>query len=128
MDFHGKFGWNELMTPDVEKAKTFYADMLGWTYTPMPLPEGDSYWVAYNKDQPNGGIMDMKGRCPPGTPAFWFSYIMVESVDKSLKQVVAGGGKIIRPAWDVPEVGRIAVCEDATGAGFALMTPVMPAS
>jgi predicted enzyme related to lactoylglutathione lyase len=26
---HGTFYWNELMTRDAEKAKTFYADTLG---------------------------------------------------------------------------------------------------
>ena len=27
---HGNFYWNELMTRDVEKAKKFYGDTIGW--------------------------------------------------------------------------------------------------
>ena len=45
MTSHGHFHWNELMTHDVEKAKKFYADTLGWSYEGMPMPEG-TYWVA----------------------------------------------------------------------------------
>ena len=26
----GRIGWHELLTPDVEAAKAFYARMLGW--------------------------------------------------------------------------------------------------
>ena len=29
---HGTFYWNELMTRDVEGAKKFYADTIGWSY------------------------------------------------------------------------------------------------
>ncbi len=36
---HGQFYWNELITPDVEKAKTFYAKILGWTFETMPMPK-----------------------------------------------------------------------------------------
>ena len=35
---HGKFCWNELMTRDIERAKKFYADTIGWTFTSMPSP------------------------------------------------------------------------------------------
>ncbi len=33
---HGKFYWNELMTRDVEKAKKFYAEAMGWSFEAMP--------------------------------------------------------------------------------------------
>jgi predicted enzyme related to lactoylglutathione lyase len=33
------------MTRDVERAKKFYADTLGWTFDGMPMP-GGTYWVA----------------------------------------------------------------------------------
>ena len=37
---HGTFAWNELRTNDVEGAKTFYGETIGWTFEEMPLPEG----------------------------------------------------------------------------------------
>ena len=40
MTEHGHFHWNELTTRDIERAKKFYADTLGWTFESMPMPEG----------------------------------------------------------------------------------------
>ena len=42
---HGKFYWNELMTHDIEAAKKFYGETIGWTFESMPHPAG-TYWVA----------------------------------------------------------------------------------
>ena len=52
---HGHFYWNELMTRDVERAKKFYADAIGWTFEAMPMPDG-TYWVAKMGDEPVGGL------------------------------------------------------------------------
>ena len=32
MASHGHFHWNELLTRDVERAKRFYSDTIGWTF------------------------------------------------------------------------------------------------
>lgn len=37
---HGTFYWNELMTRDVERAKRFYGDTIGWRFDPMQMPDG----------------------------------------------------------------------------------------
>ena len=34
---HGSFHWNELMTRDIEKAKKFYGDVIGWTFNGMAM-------------------------------------------------------------------------------------------
>jgi uncharacterized protein len=60
MTAHGRFHWNELMTRDVERAKKFYADTLGWTYEAMQTPDGDTYWVASADGQPVAGIFDLR--------------------------------------------------------------------
>ena len=39
MAAHGHFHWNELLTPDVERAKQFYADTIGWQFEPMPMED-----------------------------------------------------------------------------------------
>ena len=54
---HGTFYWNELMTRDVEGAKKFYADTLGWSYDAMPMPGvGGTYWLATMEGEPAGTI------------------------------------------------------------------------
>src|SRR5215831_12587936 len=43
---HGNFHWNELRTRDVERAKRFYKETVGWTFEAMQTPDGQPYWVA----------------------------------------------------------------------------------
>ena len=120
---HGTFCWNELMTTDVEKAKAFYAGVLGWTFEGMPMDQG-TYWIAKSGDEAMGGIMDMRGVMPPGVPPHWFAYIEVTNVDASVKSVKDGGGQVIRDPFDVPGVGRIAIVADPIGAPVGLISSV----
>ena len=45
MASHGHFHWNELLTRDVERAKKFYQDTIGWSFSAMPMENG-TYWLA----------------------------------------------------------------------------------
>ena len=121
---HGSFIWNELMSPDVEKAKAFFAETLGWSYDSMPMGEGSTYWIAKMGDKPVGGIMSLAD-LPPGAPAAWFPYIEVDDVDRRVEALARNGGALARPLFDVPGVGRIAIVQDATGAMVGWMTPKM---
>ena len=122
MTGHGTFHWNELMTGDVEKAKTFFSQTIGWSFNEMPMPEG-TYWVAMLGDKPVGGIMSMQGIVPEGTPPHWISYLAVDDIDVRLAKVVPAGGEIKREPFDVPSVGRIAIVQDASGAVMGWITP-----
>ena len=122
MSGHGTFYWNELMTGDVEAAKAFYTNVVGWQFDGMPMPEG-MYWVAKVGDQPVGGIMDMTGMVPDGTPPHWMSYLAVDDVDARAAQAKAAGAEILREGFDVPGVGRIVILKDATGAAMGWITP-----
>ena len=123
MDRHGTFFWSELNTGDVEKAKTFFSDTIGWTYSAMQSAQGD-YWVASIGGVPQAGIVPLDMFAPPAAPPHWFSYLAVDDVDKRLEARVVAGGTIIRPPFDVPDVGRIAIIQDPTGAVMGWMTPI----
>jgi predicted enzyme related to lactoylglutathione lyase len=120
---HGNFYWNELMTRDVEAAKKFYGSTLGWIYESMQIPNG-TYWVAKQGDTPVAGIFEMKGPDFEGVPQCWFAYIAVDDVDKRVKKLIAAGGKVLRDAIDVENVGRIAILQDNSGARLGFMTPI----
>jgi len=120
---HGAFYWNELMTHDVEQAKAFFTETVGWSFDGMPMPEGFTYWVAKQDDKPVGGIMGMVPDVPAGTPSHWICYLNVDDIDARLARVTAAGGQICRPAFDVPGVGRIAIVADPTGAVMGWITP-----
>ncbi len=119
---HGMFHWNELMTRDVDGAKGFYAETLGWSFDAFPMENG-TYWVAVSDGKPVGGIMDLEGIAPPETPPHWFSYIQVDDIDARVAKVATAGGQVLREPFDVPQVGRIAIILDKSGAPVGWITP-----
>jgi uncharacterized protein len=120
---HGQFHWNELMTRNVEKAKKFYAETLGWTYDAMPMAGGGTYTIAMADGTPVAGIFDIGGPDYQDVPETWMPYIAVDDVDDRAKKAVKAGGKVMKPAFDVPGVGRIVILEEPGGAGIGWMTP-----
>jgi predicted enzyme related to lactoylglutathione lyase len=120
---HGNFYWNELMTRDVARAKKFYADTMGWSYDAMPSGGGSTYWLAKSGDEIVGGLFDISGPDFKDVPESWMSYIAVDNVDERVKKATAAGAKVMKPAFDVPNVGRIAVLLEPGGAAIGWMTP-----
>ena len=121
---HGTFYWNELMTRDVERAKKFYADTIGWSFDGMPMPDGGgTYWIAKMGDQPVAGIFDISAPEFGPVPESWMAYIAVDDVDARVKKALAAGAKQMKPTFNVPGVGRIAILMEPGGAGIGWMTP-----
>lgn len=120
---HGAFYWNELMTRDVEAVKSFYGGTIGWSFEGMPMPEG-TYWVAKMNGAPVGGIFPMSGPAFEGVPEHWMAYLAVDDVDARVKSATAAGATLVRPSFDVPNVGRIAILKQPGGAVIGWMTPV----
>ena len=117
----GMISWHELMTGDVEGAKKFYAELLGWGFEEFPMEEGGSYWMAKVGEEEVGGIMGT----PPdaaGVPPHWGLYITVDDVDATVKKAEKIGAKVLVPPMDIPKVGRFAVLQDPQGAAFAIIT------
>ena len=123
MSEHGQFHWNELMTHDVEKAKKFYAETMGWTYDTMPIPEGGTYTLAMSGGIPVAGILDINGPDYDGTPESWMPYIAVDNVDERVKMATKAGAKVVTPAFEIPGVGRIVILQEPGGASGGWMTP-----
>lgn len=116
---HGKFVWFELFTADIERAKVFYTELLGWKVEPMEMGPEMTYDLIKHGDSGIGGFMK-----PPqeGGPSHWMSYLSVANVDAKAKDVVAAGGKQLGDAFDVPGVGRIAPVSDPQGGAFCLFS------
>jgi predicted enzyme related to lactoylglutathione lyase len=123
MSEHGQFHWNELMTHDVEKAKKFYAETMGWTYDAMSIPEGGIYTLAMSGGIPVAGILDINGPDYDGTPESWMPYIAVDNVDERVRMATRAGATVIKPAFEIPGVGRIVILQEPGGASVGWMTP-----
>ena len=119
---HGAFYWNELLTGDVEKCKAFFGEVCGWTYDDVPMPNF-TYTVARSGDKMAAGIMDKANTGAPDMPNHWMAYIAVDDVDAAAAKVAGAGGTVLQDCFDVPNVGRIAIVQDPSGAVIGLMTP-----
>jgi uncharacterized protein len=117
----GAFCWNELVTPDVAKAKAFYGEVFGWSYKDVPMPGSGNYTLVQSEGKEIGGMFPK----PPGQPgpAAWVGYVSVKDVDASAAQVKKLGGNLWVEPMDIPNIGRFSVCADPAGATFALYKP-----
>ena len=123
MTAHGNFHWNELVTRDVEKAKKFYGDVVGSKFDGMPMPDG-TYWVAKVGDKPVAGLFPIAGPQWQGVPEHWLPYLAVDDVDARVREATAADAKLMRPIFDIPGIGRIAILTEPGGAGIGWITPV----
>lgn len=126
MQTHGAFSWMQLAAGDVEAAKKFYGETLGWDISAMDMP-GGPYTAIKLGDQPIGGIVPAKGGSGNGGAGRWTAYVTVDDVDARLARAKAGGAKVVAEPFDAPGVGRLATIEDPFGAHIALVTYAPPA-
>lgn len=124
---HGEFHWCELRTRDAERAKKFYSETIGWTFESMPTPDGETYWVASNNGKPVAGLFPLSSPRFDGVPESWMVFLSVDDVDARVAKALAAGAKLAMPIFDVPDVGRIAMLHEPSGAGVGWMTPVKQA-
>jgi predicted enzyme related to lactoylglutathione lyase len=125
----GDFIWYELMTPDAEGAKAFYDSVVGWMISD-PEPAYNGYRMIGRSDGKfAGGVLPLTQEMQQhGARPTWLGYICVSDVDASVASIEQGGGKALMPAFDIPNVGRVAMVSDPQGAPFYIMKPIPPSN
>ncbi|HEV8590473.1 MAG TPA: VOC family protein [Pyrinomonadaceae bacterium] len=126
---HGQFCWTEIASTDLKKATSFYSNVFGWNVDPSTSGAGGFAYLEFSSSggaNPDGAIYEMNpdwfGGNPP--PAHIAVYVSVDDVDASAEKAVSIGGTILRPPSDIPNVGRMCVIRDPTGAAISLFTPL----
>ena len=118
------FVWYELTSRDPDAAERFYAAVVGWAAEPSGMP-GIRYTIMKAGEHRVAGIMAMPEEMQArGGPIGWMGYIGVDDVDAAIGALTAGGGRVHRPADDIPGIGRFAVVADPQGAPFTLFRPL----
>ena len=114
----GVFAWDELMTGDVEAAKRFYGDAIGWTAETTQMG-GQSYTTFSSADTPRAGCM----ATPPGVqaPPMWSTYLATDDLDATMGRALASGASVIAPRMEMQGVGAFAMLTDPAGAAFGLL-------
>lgn len=113
----------EIPAHDIERLRTFYAQLLGWKITKVPGPR--EYWNIETIPIDEKGIpvrpgingSMVKKVSPEHKPV---NYIAVDSVDECCRKVEELGGKIIDPKQEIPRVGWWALLSDPEGNEFGV--------
>jgi len=119
---HAHFVWHDLMTSDVEGARTFYAKLFGWKFVGSQNPK-DTYLHLESAGVMFGGLVTLAEK---GIPPHWIAYVDVADVDACAARAQGCGGRLAVPASDIPSVGRFAVFVDPVGAHVAPFRPLQP--
>lgn len=123
--FHGRFLWQELRSRDPDAAAGFYTRVMPWKS--QPFAPGAPYTVFVADD--TGGRMvagaTRLGDDPStsGSRPQWLGSIGSSDVDATVAQAVALGARVVQPAADMPDVGRMAVLADPQGGLFGVYKP-----
>jgi predicted enzyme related to lactoylglutathione lyase len=109
----GEVAFFELGVEDVERARTFYGELFGWSFEPGP---GDGFVIS--GDVPGG----IHGGDPGASPYVFFA---VDDLDAALDRVRELGGTVeALDAGDDEETaarfGRFKLCRDDQGSWFGL--------
>jgi uncharacterized protein len=115
----GSLCWNELATTDSQKAREFYSRLFGWTsetnqFGPM------EYTMFQNGDRAAAGMYKITPEMGP-IPPHWMVYFAVDDCDATVQKASELGASVMKPADDIPEVGRFAVLTDPQGSAFAVI-------
>ncbi|HUS08233.1 MAG TPA: VOC family protein, partial [Bryobacteraceae bacterium] len=117
----GAFCWVELATTDQPAAKTFYTSLFGWQVVDRPMGPNDFYSMFQLEDAHVAAAYTMRPEeRSQGVPPHWMLYISTGSADQSAAKAAELGGKILAPAFDVFDIGRMAVLADPAGAVFSV--------
>jgi predicted enzyme related to lactoylglutathione lyase len=112
--------WNELATRDLESARRFYSDVLGWRVETQPMGDG-RYTVGMVGDHGVVGMIEIDEKFPAGVPPHWLTYFAVDDVEATVRRAEELGGRVIVAPESIPTVGRFAVLSGPLGEAFAVI-------
>jgi predicted enzyme related to lactoylglutathione lyase len=96
---NGKICYLEIPATNIEQSSSFYEKVFGW----KTRRRGDGH-LAFDD-----GVGEVSGSWvlgrKPSTDVGLLMYVMVDSVEETLKAIVANGGRIVQPiGGDAPEI------------------------
>jgi len=126
VDAHGRFVWYELLTDDIDAAKVFYSNVVGWGTQDVSMP-GMAYILLTVADASVAGLSGLpeEARNMGLTPR-WIGYVGVDDVDAAAGRLEQLGGTVHVPPQNIRDISRFAVVADPQMARFALLQWLKP--
>jgi uncharacterized protein len=106
----GTLSWTDLAVSDVDAAKRFYGELLGWEYDDQPIGDGMVYSLAKLRGLEAAALFTAREQ-----PPHWNLYVTVASADDAAARAREAGGTILAEPFDVFDAGRMTTVQDPTG-------------
>lgn len=117
----GEFCWSEIYTSNVDAAKSFYGDALGWTFDSMKMGDMPPYLMFHVQGKAQGGMCElMDDHKKNNVPPHWLNFIYAEDVKATTEKAISLGGKALVGPMSIGEAGDMAVIASPSGESFAL--------
>ncbi|MFF4365153.1 VOC family protein [Streptomyces sp. NPDC001594] len=112
--------WVDAMFTDVEAAKEFYADVLGWTFGEATSEYGN-YTQAYSGGKAVAAVVPPM----PGAdaPSQWCLYFASDDAAATAEKIKAAGGTLMMEPMQVGTFGTMAIAKEPSGAVFGVWQP-----
>jgi len=113
--------WNELASPDLARAKTFYAKHFGFQFNEvMPMGPMVDYCFIDHDGVRLGAIMQKQ---PDNFGDTWLFYFGVNSISAAQQAISTHGGRVLHGPHQVPGGDWIIMATDPAGAMFGITGP-----
>ena len=120
----------EIPADNVDRAKKFYHDLLGWKIEPTKTMGDPAKMKAMQyQDVITGdakeGTISMGGMYKRQMTEQIVNYVMVDDLDKVIAKLAKLGGKIVVPKMEIKGVGWTVIIQDTEGNTLGLWKPGM---
>ncbi|MEV7996578.1 VOC family protein [Streptomyces sp. NPDC086077] len=112
--------WADAMFSDVEGAKTFYADVLGWTFDEASSEFGN-YTQAYSSGKAVAAVVPPM----PGQEgqSQWCLYFSSPDAAATAGRIRENGGQVLMDPMQVDDFGSMCLARDPSGVVFGVWQP-----
>ena len=108
----------ELNSDNPAAAKAFYAQLFKWEFADSPSPVPGGVYTHIKVGEGTGGGLLKKP--VPQAPTMWLPYVLVDSVDETIKKARQLGAKIMVEKMPIPDMGAFGIFVDPSGASIGV--------
>ncbi|MEU7552932.1 VOC family protein [Streptomyces sp. NPDC044571] len=112
--------WVDAMFKDVEGAKSFYGEVLGWTFGDASSEYGN-YTQAYSDGKAVAAVVPPM---PGGdAPSQWCLYFASPDAEATAEKIKSAGGQLMMEPMQVGSFGTMVLAKEPSGAVFGVWQP-----
>ncbi len=119
-----KIVWYNLVTPNIDVSKEFYASIFDWTFEDKKI-KGQRFTVIKQNGKPIGGMLEF----PKAEVSLWIASVSVPNINEAIVKHTANGGKLLIEPFNAMNTGEQVIVEGPLGEKMAFINnPASPVS